>query len=104
MKVRTNILIEESILRTAQELGINVSKYCENALRIGIEALKNTQNQIRNQNETLPPKTEGSAETVRFSQTGGVGFEPTTTSLGGLRPIHARLPALNILRQIQILT
>jgi post-segregation antitoxin (ccd killing protein) len=51
MKVRTNILIEESILRTAQELGINVSKYCENALRIGIEALKNTQNQIQNQNQ-----------------------------------------------------
>ena len=25
---------------------------------------------------------------------GGVGFEPTTASLGGLRPIHARLPAL----------
>ena len=25
---------------------------------------------------------------------GGVGFEPTTTSLGGLRPILARLPAL----------
>jgi post-segregation antitoxin (ccd killing protein) len=31
MKVRTNILIEESVLRKAQELGINVSKYCENA-------------------------------------------------------------------------
>ena len=24
---------------------------------------------------------------------GGVGLEPTTTSLGGLRPIHTRLPA-----------
>ena len=52
MKVRTNILIEESVLRTAQELGINVSKYCENALKIGIEALKNTQNQIQQQNKT----------------------------------------------------
>ena len=56
MKVRTNILIEESVLRTAQELGINVSKYCENALRIGIEALRNAQNQIRNQTQTLPKK------------------------------------------------
>ena len=28
------------------------------------------------------------------SMAGGVGFEPTTTSLGGLRPILARLPAL----------
>ena len=52
MKVRTNILIEESVLRTAQELGINVSKYCENALKIAIETMKNSQNQIRQQNKT----------------------------------------------------
>ena len=56
MKARTNILIEESVLRKAQELGINVSKYCENALKIGIEALRNAQNQIQRQNQTLPEK------------------------------------------------
>ncbi len=28
------------------------------------------------------------------SVAGGVGFEPTTTGLGGLRPILTRLPAL----------
>jgi hypothetical protein len=27
------------------------------------------------------------------SVAGGVGFEPTTTGLGGLRPIRTRLPA-----------
>lgn len=32
-------------------------------------------------------------ETVGCHYAGGVGFEPTTASLGGLRPIHARLPA-----------
>jgi post-segregation antitoxin (ccd killing protein) len=56
LKVRTNILIEESVLRKAQELGINVSKYCENALKIGIEALENAKNQIQQQNQTLPIK------------------------------------------------
>ena len=30
-----------------------------------------------------------------LSWPGGVGFEPTTTSLGGLRPFRARLPAQN---------
>jgi hypothetical protein len=35
---------------------------------------------------------------------GGVGFEPTTASLGGLRPIHARLPAQIIVNRNQILT
>ena len=93
MKVRTNILIEESVLRTAQELGINVSKYCENALKIGIEALNNTQNQIRNQTGTASAKREVSEPQGSDSETGGVGFEPTTTSLGGLRPIRTRLPA-----------
>ena len=31
---------------------------------------------------------------------GGVGFEPTTTSLGGLRPVHARLPAHPVFSEI----
>lgn len=51
MKVRTNILIEESILRTAQKYGINVSKACENYLKILIEAIEKTNKQIE-QNQT----------------------------------------------------
>ncbi len=30
---------------------------------------------------------------------GGVGFEPTTTSLGGLRPILTGLPALRMIEE-----
>ena len=34
------------------------------------------------------------AKNVRGSAVaGGVGFEPTTTGLGGLRPVRTRLPA-----------
>ena len=35
--------------------------------------------------------SEGSLFAKRESSAGGVGFEPTTTGLGGLRPIRARL-------------
>ena len=56
MKVRTNILIEESVLRKAQELGINVSKATENYLKILIETIEKTNMQIQQQNQTLPEK------------------------------------------------
>jgi post-segregation antitoxin (ccd killing protein) len=76
MKKRTTLLIDAEILQTAQELGINVSKYCENALKIGIEALRNAQNQIQRQNQTLKEKG-GSAETPSgFSQWTGRDLNP----------------------------
>ncbi len=33
MKVRTNVLIEREVLEKTRELGLNVSKACENALK-----------------------------------------------------------------------
>jgi hypothetical protein len=76
MKVRTNILIEESVLRKAQELGINVSKATENYLKILIETIEKTNMQIQQQNQTLPEKG-GSAETPSgFSQWTGRDLNP----------------------------
>ena len=40
MKVRTSILIEKEILEKAHELGLNVSKITENALKEYIEAIE----------------------------------------------------------------
>jgi len=39
-KVRTNLYIDSEILKEAQELGLNVSKTCENALKLAIEQLR----------------------------------------------------------------
>ena len=39
-KVRTNLYIDSETLREAQELGLNISKTCENALKIVIERIK----------------------------------------------------------------
>ncbi len=46
MKAVTTIRIESEILKKAQELGLNVSKACENALKIYIDALTNGNKQI----------------------------------------------------------
>jgi hypothetical protein len=53
-----------------------------------------TIDQFVNRHNTInPTKLKSSSENM---MAGGVGFEPTTTSLGGLRPVRARLPALVI--------
>ena len=48
-KVRTNIYVDSEILKEAQEIGLNVSKTCENALKKAIERLSS-------------PKTETNGE------------------------------------------
>jgi hypothetical protein len=40
-KVRTTLTIDGEVLKTAMEIGINVSQFCENALREAIQKLKN---------------------------------------------------------------
>ena len=42
-KVRTTLTIDKDVLQTAMKMGINVSQFCENALREGIEKLKSPQ-------------------------------------------------------------
>ena len=96
MKVRTSVLIEREILERAKELGLNLSQCFENCLKLYINALENANNTIiSNQISQLENKHEKGKITRnrRCLVAGGVGFEPTITSLGGLRPILARLPA-----------
>ena len=74
--VRTNILIEESVLRKAHELDINVSKATENYLKILIANIEQTHKQIEQQTKTLSTKQKGSAETVRFLEWTGGDLNP----------------------------
>jgi post-segregation antitoxin (ccd killing protein) len=72
-KIRTNIYIDKNILQEAQELGLNVSKTCENALKIAIERLKplysqniSKEHQINSVSNRVEPRA---------------GFEPATSAL-----------------------
>ena len=67
-KVRTTLYIDLEVLKEGQELGLNISKTCENALKLAISRLK--------------PLYEGSNSKIiplgskKVSMVGPPGFEP----------------------------
>ena len=79
-KIRTTLTIDDEVLRTAMQIGINVSQFCENALRDGIERLKS-------------PKNVSEGKSISFSRSSGslskresdveppAGFGPATITL-----------------------
>ena len=84
MKVRTSILIEREILKRAQEIGINVSQFCENALKAAIQALETANQQIA-EKQTASAKREGMETVGCHKMAGPVGFEPTFSGSEGRR-------------------
>ena len=82
MGKKKNVLLymDEEIVEKAKKMGLNLSQFCENALKEAIERLSS-------------PKTETNGGT-RLAR--GVGFEPTrpllTTGLAGLPPTRLGQP------------
>ena len=75
MKTKLTLSIESEIVEKAKKIGLNISQFCENALKIGIEALE-TANQKIAHNQTAN-KEGGSAETPSgFSQWTGRDLNP----------------------------
>jgi len=76
-KVRTTLTIDKDVLQTAMKMGINVSQFCENALREGIQKLKSPSTATNGGSSFL-----GEAS---FTKEGSVepraGFEPATPAL-----------------------
>ncbi len=83
-KARTTLYIDSEILKEAQELGLNVSKTCEIALKQAIEQLR-----------ALYGKKE-SEDCPRCPQNwdvDGEGFEPSTSAMPTPRSFQTDLPA-----------
>ena len=78
MKVRTNILIEELVLKKAKSLGINILKACENYLKILIDIMEQTNSQIKQQIKTNSEK-KGRNGNYRCLVVDRAGFEPATS-------------------------
>jgi len=87
-KKMTSMRIDEDILTQAHDLGLNVSKVCENALKDAIRRLATSNPGTRN----IPTRTNTSQQHSVLA--GGVGFEPTTPSLGGSCAFHISYPEL----------
>ena len=53
-KARTTLTIDEEVLRKAHEIGLNVSQFCENALKQAIKALEQAKIQTDTNGGKLP--------------------------------------------------
>ncbi|NIW50878.1 MAG: hypothetical protein GWN17_01395, partial [Candidatus Korarchaeota archaeon] len=73
MKKRINITVEAEIAEKAHELGLNVSKTCENALK---EAIRRLQTPVQ-QTETNGGYVD-TRKRVSSARVDGTGFEPAT--------------------------
>ncbi len=81
IKKRTTLTIDSEIITEAHEIGLNISKISENALKIAIESLKQTKSQNESKSAFLGEASfdkEGSMEPR-------AGFDPATNSLQGCR-------------------
>ena len=80
------IYIEEDVIKKSKDLGLNISKVSENALKEMIRRIENLniQNDVKNCSES---KREG-------SMVGRTGFEPATFCTSSRCPNQTRRPAL----------
>ncbi len=99
-KENVMIYLDPQVVKEARELGLNISKVSENALKEAIRRLKGENSQ--NKQDSL--FSDRRAEPTNGAQTDmapGVGFEPTrpirVTDLAGLRPTRLGDPGYSIL-------
>ena len=71
MSVITSIRIKREIFEKAKKLGLNVSKICENALKVYIERLEGVENELIKSSSSNP---ENSQEKGRERETVGVSW------------------------------
>jgi post-segregation antitoxin (ccd killing protein) len=90
-KARTTLTIDAEVLRKAHEIGLNVSQFCENALKQAIKALEQTKIQtevngglVDARSASPPPRVDGT------------GFEPATSAMPTPRSFQADLPAQTV--------
>ena len=82
-QIVTSIRIDEEVFREAKELGLNVSKITENALKEALRRLKG---------DDCPNILNSQLSDVSASEKNGVvdrrGFEPLTSAVRGRRSYH----------------
>ena len=79
MSVITSIRIKREIFEKAKKLGLNVSKICENALKVYIERLEGVENELIKSSSSNPEKSQAKGrerETVGVSWCGRRDLNP----------------------------
>ena len=88
-KRMTSIRIDGEIIDRAKEIGLNISKTCENALKDAIEALE----QRKTKTTTNEGYTDARSASQQHRMVGRAGFEPATFCTSSRCPNRTRLPA-----------
>ena len=78
-KKRVNIYVDEDVVKKAKEIGLNVSKTCENCLKEAIRRLETPNPQTNN--------SKGGIGTVGSDLVDRAGFEPAAFAMPTRRSI-----------------
>ncbi len=89
-KVKVNLTMDRKVVENAKKIGLNLSQFCENALKEAIEALE----QRKTKTETNGGLVDARSASRSASVVGRTGFEPATFCTSSRRPNRARRPAL----------
>jgi hypothetical protein len=87
LKVRVNLLMDKEIVEKAKEMGLNLSKCCENCLRTLIKAME------RGYSANAKRSFLGEPSFVKEGSVDGAGFEPAASTMPTWRSFQADLPA-----------
>jgi post-segregation antitoxin (ccd killing protein) len=90
-KVRTTLYLDSDIIKEAQYLGLNISKTCENALKLATERLKTLY--YPNEAKIIPIGSQKS------SMVGSPGFEPESRESKSQSLDHASRRPLSLQQQ-----
>ena len=77
-KKKLTLYVDAEIIEEAKELGLNISKVCENSLKEAIRRLRGSNNPNSFENKTVKNRIT--------NMVGSRGFEPRTASAPGWYP------------------
>jgi post-segregation antitoxin (ccd killing protein) len=96
-KTRTTLTIDKDVLQKAKEIGLNISQFCENALKEAIETLEQRKSKTNPEGDVPNSKSFDEPFPKRFL-VDGRGFEPRTSAMPTPRSFQADLPAPTLSR------
>ena len=87
-KVKVNLTMSREVVEKAKKIGLNISQFCENALKEAIRRLEQPKTETDGNGSFL-----GTASFTKEGVVDGTGFEPVTSTMPTSRSFQADLPA-----------
>ena len=91
-KINTTVYLNPELINLAKDMGLNISKTCENALKLAISRLQG-----------LNPETKDALPQfgANFSVVDRAGFEPAASALRTRRSYQTDLPAHAVQKRLR---